>query len=103
MLFLSRTIDLDSVITDQTGRTMTNAERIKNGLSPVDPFGIQYELHHVGQQSDSPLAILSLSEHRQGGNDPILHFRKNSSVEHGYEWSKKVTSFWENYLIKYGG
>lgn len=99
----TRTIDLKSVITDQYGKTMTNAQRILEGNAPVDPSGIPYELHHIGQQPDSPLAILTKLEHIQGGNNKILHFREDSSVEHGLEWVKQKQIFWNNYLNKYGG
>ena len=93
-------VDLKSVITDQYGKTMTNAERITQGLSPVDPSGVPYELHHIGQMPDSPLAILSKAEHMSGGNNTILHFRTTSDVEHGAAWAKQVGEFWGNYLAK---
>ena len=99
----TRKIDLNSVITDQYGKTMTNVERIMNGYSPVDMDGIPYELHHVGQQIDSPLAILTKPEHMQGGNNKILHFRDESGVEHGPNWTKQVHEFWNGYLERYGG
>ena len=99
----TRTIDLNSTITDQYGKTMTNAQRIIEGSAPVDPSGIPYELHHIGQQPDSPLAILTKAEHMQGGNNKILHFREDSNVEHGLEWIKQKTDFWNCYLKQYGG
>lgn len=98
-----RKIDLKTKITDIYGKTLTNAERISNRLSPVDPSGIPYELHHIGQMPDSPLAILTKAEHVQGGNNKILHFRENSLVEHGTDWNKQVSDFWSNYLSKFGG
>ncbi len=36
----------------------------KWGLAPIDKDRMSYELHHVGQKADSPLAILSKNEHR---------------------------------------
>lgn len=101
--FFTRNIDLNSVITDNTGKAMTNADRIRHSLSPVDANGIPYELHHIGQQPDSPLAILTKAEHIQGGNNKILHFRDSSEVDHGADWVKQVSSFWKEYLSKYGG
>ena len=80
---------------------MTNAQRIEKGFSPVDPDGIPYELHHIGQQPDAPLAILSKKEHMQGGNNKILHWRTESDVDHGAPWTRQVTKFWENYLKDY--
>lgn len=99
----TRPIDLNSVITDKYGHTMTNAERILSGRSPVDPSGIPYELHHIGQMPNSPLAVLTKAEHMQGGHNTILHFREDSLVEHGAEWSKQVSDYWIKYLAKYGG
>ena len=98
-----RKIDLKSVITDQYGKTMTNTERILKGFSPVDPNGIPYEIHHIGQQPNSPFAILTKAEHMQGGNNKILHWRTASDVEHGAEWAKTVTKFWKDYLELMGG
>ncbi|MDO4989933.1 MAG: HNH/ENDO VII family nuclease [Eubacteriales bacterium] len=103
VLTYSRPIDMDSVITDRYGHTMTNADRIRTlNNSPVDANGIPYELHHIGQQPDSPLAILTKAEHMQDGHNPILHFRAESSVEHGTNWSKQVIDFWMNYLENVG-
>lgn len=52
---------------------VTNLERMKMGHPPIDPIsGKAYELHHVGQSIDSPLAILTKVEHMQGGNNTIL-------------------------------
>lgn len=100
----SRIVDMNSVITDSYGKTMTNAERILAGNSPVDPStGIPYELHHIGQEPTSPLAILTKAEHMQGGHNKVLHFRIESDVEHGYEWTKQVSEFWNAYLESYGG
>ena len=103
-LAYSRAIDLDSVITDSYGKTMTNTERILAGNSPVDPStGIPYELHHIGQEPTSPLAILTKAEHMQGGHNTILHFRMSSDVEHGSLWAEQVDEFWLAYLESYGG
>ena len=102
-LAFSRPIDMDSVITDQYGHTMTNADRIKVlNNSPVDANGTPYELHHIGQRPDSPLAILTKAEHMQDGHNTILHFRTESEVEHGAEWSKQVINFWMDYLESVG-
>ena len=59
-------IDFDSV---------ENIERLsaKPPLSPVNRNGEVVELHHIGQNSDSPLAELTFAQHQQGGNKAILH------------------------------
>ena len=103
-LAYSRVIDLDSVITDSYGKTMTNTQRILAGNSPVDPTtGIPYELHHIGQEPTSPLAILTKAEHMQGGHNTILHFRIESEVEHAAAWADQVDDFWMAYLETFGG
>lgn len=103
-LAYSRVVDLDSVTTDIYGKTMTNAERILGGNSPVDPTtGIPYELHHIGQEPTSPLAILTKAEHMQGGHNKILHFRIESEVEHAGAWADQVHDFWMAYLDCFGG
>jgi hypothetical protein len=95
-----RKINLDYV--DEFGRT--NAQRISKGFSPLDDSGSAYELHHIGQKVDSPLAVLTKAEHMQGGNNTILH---NTNIEVGVHqeiggsWSKQVSEFWKDYLAAY--
>lgn len=92
---LVQKINLDYV--DEMGRT--NAQRIMENLSPLDENGIAYELHHIGQSDGAPLAILSKSQHMQGGNNSVLHWKDGTTgVSHGAEWQKTVHEFWKNYL-----
>lgn len=56
---------------DEFGRT--NKERMQKGLAPLTEDSQSVELHHIGQRSDSPLAELTMREHRGAGNDTILH------------------------------
>ena len=69
--------DIDWEQKDQFGRT--NAERAKQGLAPIDSNGQPLELHHIGQHNDSPLAELTMQEHRGKGNDTILHDKSKES------------------------
>ena len=69
--------DIDWEQKDQFGRT--NAERAKQGLAPIDANGQPLELHHIGQHNDSPLAELTMQEHRGKGNDTILHDKSKES------------------------
>ncbi len=87
---LIRHIDLNQ--TDELGTT--NLEKMKNGMAPLDPDGLPYELHHVGQQNDGTLAILTRAEHRSKGNHTIWHQFKESDVDHGFEWTKARREFW---------
>lgn len=69
--------DIDWEQKDQFGRT--NAERAEQGLAPIDANGQPLELHHIGQHNDSPLAELTMQEHRGKGNDTILHDKSKES------------------------
>ena len=98
---LVRPIDLNfqSVLDD--GRVVTNLERMGLGRAPIDPAtGLPYELHHIGQSVDSPLAILTNAEHRSEVNNAILH---DSSIADGQGvhsllsnnlWKKQRRRFW---------
>lgn len=89
---LIQNIDLNQL--DEFGRT--NLQRMLEGLAPLDKNGISYELHHIGQKVDSPLAILSKPEHIQGGNYSILHFSEGGGVhaELGTLWNQEREEFW---------
>ena len=86
------------------GKMITNLQRMKKGLAPLDPAtGEAYQLHHVGQKIDSPLAILTKAEHRGAENDAILH---DSNIESGTgvhslltenEWKAQREAFWKSY------
>lgn len=97
---LIRTIDLDYV--DELGRT--NLQRMKKGLAAIDPSsGLSYELHHIGQKTDSTLAILTRAEHMQGGNNAIWHEFGIASEVHNASmqsvWMAQKQSFWKQLAI----
>lgn len=69
--------DIDLNIEDDFGRT--NAKRMASGLSPLDNTGKSIELHHIGQEPDSPLAELRNKEHM--GNYGVLHERCESTID----------------------
>ena len=72
LALVRKDIDLYNIV-DEMGRN--NLARMQNGLSPIgiDDAGnvFKYELHHIGQESDATLAILTTKEH-------------DSSVLHGF-------------------
>lgn len=74
--------DIDLTYKDVDG--LTNLERMKKGLSALDPAtGKAYELHHVGQNVDSTFAILTEAEHRSKGIAKLLHPFTTSEVHSG--------------------
>lgn len=100
---LVRKIDLNRI--DENG--LTNLQRIYKGLSPLDDMGVPYELHHIGQEADSPLAILTKAEHRLGDNFKILHGSDSPTNVYfeGNKWDKEKFEFWKSYveLVMDGG
>lgn len=96
---LIRTIDLNYK-SELAGKTVTNLERMKQGYAAIDPAsGKPFQLHHIGQSVDSPLAMLTRYEHTGGGNNLILH---DQNIEEGVhslisnvEWAAQKADFWE--------
>ena len=81
--------DIDLNYVDEKG--LTNLERMKKGLAPLDPDGIPYELHHIGQKNDATLAILTRSEH----DSSALHgFVENSEITRT-AFDKVRSEFWK--------
>lgn len=92
------TQEIDLWTPDENG--ITNADLIRQGLSPKDAEGIPYELHHIGQSPDSPIAILTRDQHRQGEAYSILHSNvgmSESQIDREiFEEEKK--KIWDAYL-----
>lgn len=96
-LALTQKIDWDFIGDLEDGRT--NAQRVLDGLAPLDSTGASYELHHIGQRSDSPLAILTSSQHKS--NYSILHANTGSTasnIERGTVWNTQRREFWTTML-----
>lgn len=95
-------IDLDYVSTLADGTEITNLGRMQRGMKPLDPAtGKAYELHHVGQNNDGVLAVLTQGQHRGEGNFAKLHkIWNDSGVDHGAAWNKKVSDFWKSYAAQ---
>ena len=99
---LIRDIDLTYQSTLADGRVLTNLERMKEGYAALDPLtGTPYELHHIGQTIDSPLAIPTKAEHTSSANYSILH---NTNIANGKgvhsllsapDWAKQKAKFWK--------
>ena len=76
----------------------TNAQRVAKGLAPIDPTGKAYELHHIGQKADSPLAILTYAEHHSSSNYKILHYAEEGKNVAGDVWATQRKEFWNAIL-----
>ncbi len=74
----------------------TNAQFVADGLAPIGPDGFPYEVHHVGQVDDGPLAILTRTEHRLGENNGALHYKDGPScVDHGSSFAELKRLIWK--------
>ncbi len=86
---LIRKIDLDFVGDLEDGRT--NIQRMRAGLAPLDKNGKSYELHHIGQKQDSPLAILTKGEHEHSS----LHLNGKKSEIDRVKFAPERKRFWK--------
>lgn len=81
--------DIDLMRVDEWGRT--NLQRMKLGLSPLDPSGKSYELHHIGQEAGVTLAILTQAEH----DNAALHGFKAISEIDRKAFAVQRSNFWK--------
>lgn len=84
--------DIDYNAKDQFGRT--NLERMEQGLAPLVD-GQPVELHHVGQEMDSPLAELTRTEHRGEGNYSVLHEAGKESTINRNVFNAEKEAHWK--------
>jgi len=96
---LVKKIDWDMV--DDLGRT--NRERAAQNLAPWGPDKKPYELHHIGQKTDTPLSILTYTEHHDKNNYKILHYAEEGKNITDSEWNKQRNDFWKKLLELTGG
>lgn len=89
---LART-NIDYNAKDQFGRT--NLERMEQGLAPLVD-GQPVELHHVGQEMDSPLAELTRTEHRGEGNYSVLHEAGKESTINRNVFNAEKEAHWQS-------
>lgn len=87
--------DIDPDYVDpKTG--MTNRERMERGLSPIEAkTGEKIELHHIGQDFDSPFAELCENSEHGDGKHSILHtstegsWRNDPEMDRDYKNQKR--------------
>ncbi|MDW5299556.1 MAG: HNH/ENDO VII family nuclease [Sedimentibacter sp.] len=95
---LIQNIDLNYISQLPDGTEVTNLVRMQKGYAPLDPAsGKAYQLHHIGQKSDSTLAVLTESQHQ--GNSVILNIYGKESEIIRSEFATTRKEFWE-YLGK---
>ena len=89
--------DIDPDLKGPDGKT--NLERMREGNAPyyADENGKlkRYELHHIGQKNDAPLAELTQKEHRQDGNDLVLHPNQKESEINRPDFNKERAEHWK--------
>lgn len=91
--------EIDWKLVDSKGRT--NVERVsKWGLAPIDSSRKSYDLHHIGQKADSPLAILTWDEHHSKDNFKILHYAEEGKDVADEIWAQQKHEFWTEILNK---
>lgn len=71
-----------------------NADLVGEGYPPRDKNGDPYELHHIGQQQDSPFAELTWQEHMGDGNNAILHPNRESEIDR-QQFDKEKSDYWQ--------
>ena len=72
----------------------SNKDLAEDGYPPRDENGRPYELHHIGQNHDSPLAELTYEQHHCNGNFKTLHTFEESSIDR-LEFNKERRIYWE--------
>lgn len=95
---LIRDIDPNYKSPNANGVMETNLERMKAGKAPrykgPDGKPRSFELHHVNQDPDGTLALLTYEEHH--GKYKILHNIAESEVDHGTLWSAQKRDFYKD-------
>lgn len=85
--------DIDYDKQDEMGES--NLDRMRAGRSPLAADDRPVELHHIGQKPDSPLAELTRAEHRQDGNDNILHNKLKESEIDRTDFNEERKEYWK--------
>jgi len=101
---LVRDIDPNYEVTLKDGTKITNRELMAKGNAPYDATtGVQIDLHHINQDRDGALAMLTKTEHQE--NYSILHNRYSNGV-HNKEtgdkaWEQTKKEIWKAIAEQY--
>lgn len=81
-------------INGENWRGWSNSDLMGEGYPPHDRNGDPYELHHIGQLTDSPLAELTWVQHHDKGNYAVLHTLDDySDIDRGV-FEREKASHW---------
>ena len=79
---------------DENG--ISNYRRVMEyGNAPIGPDGRSFELHHIGQRADSPLAILTHTQHHTPGDYDFIHYAEEGKKIGEAAWAAQKREFWE--------
>jgi len=82
-----------------------NRDRMKNGDPPHIPDSLKeefvYDVHHIGQNSSSPFAIIPSYDHNGSNYSSYFHAGKPNTNLHGLEFDAQRRTFWKNYIRVY--
>lgn len=82
--------DVDLNLVDSKG--LTNLQRMEKGLAPIDKLGNSYELHHIGQEAEGTLAMLTREQH---DNIALHGFKKISEINRS-DFDKQRAQFYKD-------
>lgn len=90
-------------ISSATG--ICNRDLMKAGKAPVVPHREKEEfvfhIHHVGQRSSSPFAIIPEYDHNGKGLSAVFHQGTPNTELHGAEFEAMKMLFWKKYIDEY--
>lgn len=72
----------------------SNKDLAEEGYPPRDETGKPYELHHIGQNPDSPLAELTHEQHHSNGNFKKLHTFDESLIDR-QQFNQERKEYWK--------
>ena len=92
--------NIDWNYVDENG--LTNLQRVlEKGNAPIGPDGKSFQLHHIGQRADSPLAILTYTQHHTPGDYSFIHYLETGKDISDAAWAAQKREFWERVANTY--
>ncbi len=89
--------EIDWNLIDDLGRSNV-ARVLEYKLAPIDNNGLSYEVHHLGQKADGPLAMLTHAEHHNKDTYSIIHYAIDGKNITESAWNAQRASFWKTVL-----